>query len=294
MQLNQLDDPKSAAALKSSVVSLGSESSVSFRGVSISVDKPAEHQPLFDPIYTAVEAVANKETTPVEVAMAKPLSTSEVTGETAHFDGTTLFRPGLGNIAPSAASLFRMAQYCDKLVLAYECTDGTDASKLRPLTEYKGVPVPPELRGKLFAVGSADHRLQDGKRGAGVLIDQLNQLAIDGAKYGLQSDHLNVVAHSQGNIETVLARATLAAHGFPDVIAQHNALAPALRGSFFADNELVVGQGELVGGKVGADAIRHLQPDWAEANVPELMRKTVDTAFFGTCRRTRNPRSGRC
>src|SRR5205814_8732500 len=135
------------AALRDRARGLGRESSVEYGGRSIAVDKPADRQPIFNALYDFTENKANRDTTPPEEAMARPTVD-------AHLEGTTLFRPGLGNLSPSASTLFRLAQYCDKLVLTYECTDGTGASKLRPLTEYKGMPVPDSLRGQLFAIGT--------------------------------------------------------------------------------------------------------------------------------------------
>jgi hypothetical protein len=278
--LARLETAEGRAAMIARAKSLGDETTVRYGGVEIGVDKPAEHQAAIEQIYKMNERIGNHQTTPPEVAMARPLSKSLATGEPAHID-FGIWRPGLGNEAPSASCLFRAAQYCDKLILAYECTDGTAASKLRPLAEFMGFPVPPELEGKLFAIGTADHRFQDSRRGAGVFIAQLDEIARDGEELGLPKTGYTVIAHSQGNKETVLARETLAANGFPDVITRHIGLAPAVRGSFFANDPLLEAKLRAIAGEVAAGAITDLRTEYSEARIPEYLRLTVDTVMMG-------------
>jgi hypothetical protein len=288
-QSAMLDTPQGRAIIRERAKSLGTESTVNYRGVDIAIDGPAPVQLAIRTAYEGVEAKDRLQSIAPDAAMARPLSKSARTGLTARLPGTTLWRPGLANMSPSASSLFRMAQYTDKLVLAYTCTDNDDASRLRPLTEYRGVPVPQELRGKLFAIGTPDHRYQDERRGAGVLISQLAELARDGASFQLDTSNLNAIAHSQGNKEVLLARETLAANGFPDVITWFGGLAPATRGSFFANSGTIVEAARAGGGAIAADAVLHLRTDYSEATMPEYLRSTVDMAMLGNVQTALKP-----
>ncbi len=54
--------------------------------------------------------------------------------------------------------MFRLAQYTDKVLIAYQnAAPGQDLTP-RPATEIDGVPVPPALRGKIFVSGDPANR----------------------------------------------------------------------------------------------------------------------------------------
>src|SRR5262249_10160785 len=90
---------------------------------------------------------------PVTGADGKPLSLGDL----------VILRAGGNNFAPSAAQIFRAARHAGKTVVSY--SNPTDPSKniLRPPPEVngvptiEGVPVPEDLRGKIFIIGDPDN-----------------------------------------------------------------------------------------------------------------------------------------
>src|SRR6185295_19084252 len=95
--------------------------------------------------WRSAEAARVAAATPIEKgADGKPLSHGKL----------AIYRVGGFNVAPSAAFIFRMARYSEKTVISYNPNDPRKLDTLRPVTEVDGVPVPPDLRGKIFAIGA--------------------------------------------------------------------------------------------------------------------------------------------
>jgi len=293
-ELAALADPTQAPRLREGFKKrLGEGRTVHFGDSAIVAPRPATaqwginffYQHLIEkPVPLPYVAVPFSSPADIAAAMRRPLAVSAKTGKPVHLEGTTLYRPGLGNVPPSPASLFRLAQHTDRLVLMYTLDDGSAASQLRPLETYNGSPVPPELEGKLFAVGQATRVLQTTRAGAGVLIEQLERVRVGGARFGLSLDGATAIAHSQGNIEIALARLVLAAHGHPDVIGRHIALSPALRGSLVADGSPifgVIGWASASFDDAAKNAITDLDPDTVATFLPEFLRNTVDLSVLG-------------
>lgn len=291
-----LDNPEYRAALRSKFTAVKpGAATVSIGGKTLPREggAPVGHEPETELMYEKLfDAPSNKVFgTPTNVAEAMSLQkvTNVFTQQPAKLEGLTLFRPGLANSVPSAASLFRMAQYTDQLVLMGTLTDGSAGSQLRRLTEYRGVPVPPELN--LFAIGRVDRAYQPSTTGSDIFIEQLEAIRRDGPGLGLSvslspkpgEKPLNVIAHSQGNVEVAMARLRLAEAGYPDVISRHIAMAPAFRGSMLSDD----GPGKLFSRSIarsaaGADAVNNLDPDTLWERMPEFLQKTVDVTFHGS------------
>ena len=289
-----LRDPTQRSAMRERFKKLlGEGRSVVFDGTAISAPKAATSQWGIDFFYRHVVEkpaplpyVSVPFSSPADVVavMQRPLAVSAKTGKPVHLEGTTLYRPGLGNVPPSPANLFRIAQHADKVVLMYAFDDGTKASELRALDDYNGTPVPPELKGKLFAVGRPDRVLQTARAGTGVLIEQLERVHQGAQRFGLNLDSVTAIAHSQGNIEVALARLVLAAHGHNNVINRHIALSPAVRGSLVADSSPVfdlIGWASASFDGAARNAINDLDPDAVAAILPEFLRTTVDLSVLG-------------
>jgi hypothetical protein len=230
----------------------------------------------------AAEAHAFDSRLSVERVMRAPL----VPGA-PHLPGLTVFRLGLGNMAPSAATLFRQARYAEKLVLSYNRVRKTEDG-LRPLERYHGQPVPSSLRGKLFAIGSEDFAFQSTRAGAGELIAHLEAIRTQGEKFGLDLNDVTALGHSAGNNDWVVARLALAANGFPRVIKRHIAVGAPLHGAAIAKaHPLGDAAVYLAGGGTALRALRDLSPAATRALIPDFMRETVDEEFMGV--RTKQP-----
>ncbi len=259
----------------------GSGEVATYDGVKIPMARPSAAQAVLSRTYRAIEGDLFNDPASVASAMKPEALVPGALGK-LH---TVVYRPGLGNVPPSASALFLLARHADKVVLAYSNDAGADKA-LRPLTHHLGVPVPEELRGKLFAVGSEERIVQRHEAGAGVLIRQLEELRARGPALGIDTDQVTMFGHSAGNLDTVQARLTLAAHGFPEVIKRHVAIGAPFRGSIVADNGATRGLvwflgGAFFGGRPAYDAIAALSPEHLERRLPEVARRTVDLALYG-------------
>jgi hypothetical protein len=265
---------------------------------------PAGQQPRVEAMYQkGVDGPSNPTfatTAAVDEVMTREL-VKRADGSTVRIPGVTLLRSGLANSLPSPAALFRMARYAEKLVLMSPLQGGP-GDGLRRLTNYRGIPVPPDLN--LYAIGRLDRAYQPTTTGADILLGQLEELRVDGparpaadkATEALRQElgiklkpspgdpPLTVVAHSQANLEVMMARLRLAVAGFPDTVTRHIALAPPFRGSMAADEgpfksiaNLFI---SLSSGPTGTQSLFELDPDEVASRLPEFMERTVDMVFY--------------
>ncbi|MBX7096799.1 MAG: hypothetical protein K1X89_03720 [Myxococcaceae bacterium] len=167
-------------------------------------------------------------------------------GAWASLGDVTVLVNGTFNLGPSAAFLFRAAQHTrGAVIVAGSNTSGPDGHRLRPLTEVEGVPVPPELRGKLWAIGNLAPESLTWPQASDVLVEQLEDLsqqfgALRAGAPGLKNKTLRsaettVVGFSAGAPAVVAARARLEAAGVKDAIDRVVTLSGALGGSPFSD-----------------------------------------------------------
>ena len=263
----------------------------------VPVGREPETELMYSKLFDSPSHAVFGSQTAVDDAMRPNPVTNVFTHERTRLEGLTLLRPGLANSVPSAASLFRMAQYTDNLVLMGTLTDGTKESQLHRLTEYRGVAVPDGIN--LFGIGRFDRAYQPSTTGADLFIEQLEAIRRDGPAMGLSislalkpgDPPLNVIAHSQGNIEVAMARLRLAEAGYPDVISRHIAMSPAFRGSMLSDD----GPGKMFSTTIarsaaGAEAVENLDPDRLWQRMPEFLQKSVDMTFHGSSDTAQKPR----
>lgn len=218
-----------------------------------------------------------------KTAVATPLVPG---GEKKPFGKLTLMRPGLGNIGFSPASVFRAAQYSDKLVVAYTGR-GTGAQRtLRPATEIEGVPVPPSLKGKIFVIGDPDHNLINYLQSSDVLLEQMEAMRQSGAQYGIDPlrSKATLIGHSQGGLDGALTRKRLEEAGFKDAIGRLVAVGSPFRGSNCADQLLGLASGTLAASLDGDDgmrAIKQLDPEPTKKWFGKAEERLVDLSYSG-------------
>jgi hypothetical protein len=253
---------------------------VTFAGAKLQAPVPDTGQGTIDFLYSRViESKAFDTQAEVDKAMAAPKSINRRTGKPTHMEGTTVFVPGLSNLAPSAAYLFYLARHTDKLVVAYNHPWKDEV--VRPIGDtYRGVKVPDALKGKLFVTGSDERIYQPLDAAAGLFVTQLEALRTADPTYGLKAKNLNIVGHSAGNNAVTIARHALAASGHAEIVGRHVALAPAYRGSFSAN-----ASGEALawtlGGRGAKRAVALLAPDTTAKSMDELMSASVDLVQWG-------------
>jgi hypothetical protein len=131
--------------------------------------------------------------------------------------------PGGGNHPPSAAVIFRAAQYSGRVVMAYQ--NLTD-KKLNTLREVKvgelveGVPLPRELAGKVFVFGSPEPGLADVEQAADALLAATAEMAAQKDLLGVDIMEVGatVIGHSEGAASCVVAKVKLIDAGLERVI----------------------------------------------------------------------------
>jgi hypothetical protein len=280
-QLAQLDDPAALAALRARYQTiLGSERTVRVGDVEIPAPRAAGAQRLVHGIYRAFMEkptpwgeMPYADPASIQKAVTQPRVVDERTQLPVHLPGLTLFRPGLAKVAPSPAFLYELAKHSDRLVLMYHYDDQSELARLRPMTEYEGVPLPKELEGKLFVVGRPERVLQPVRADTAVFLQQYDQIRRAADVQGWDRAHVNIFSHSQGAAEVALAQAVMAAHGLVDDV-KHYTFTPASRGSLVADSNpaLAAIVTALAVDTYGGESINELDPDYLAQLIPEFVR----------------------
>jgi hypothetical protein len=220
-------------------------------------------------------------------------------GEPKPLGGLTIVRPGLGNLRPSAAQVFRAAQHSDKLVVAYPNPYHPRRNALRPAAEIDGVPVPPELEGKIFVIGSPDHHLISYRQSSDVFLEQLEAMHKSRKLLGVDvlESGATVLAHSQGCLDTALTRKRLEEAGLGGAIGHLVAVAAPFKGSAFAEELLGTVAGSLalvVDNDDALRAVRSLDPDEVAKDFGPDEQRFVDLSLAGVVgpRPSVRPRAG--
>lgn len=225
--------------------------------------------------FRSAAATATAMSTPLATPGQKPLGPA------------TVFRPGLGNTHASPAFVFRMARYTDKLLIAYPNAKPGENLTPRPATEIDGIPVPAELRGKIFVSGDPTNRMVPWDVASKLFEKQLEAAGhsdfLGGAP--VENAKLTVVAHSQGGLDTADTRRHLNAEGKPNEIAKVVTLDSPFKGSPLADESfgglLAKGLQCSIGGQA-PDALRHLDPDYMARAFSPRDQGLVDLAVAAT------------
>ncbi len=230
----------------------------------------------------------------VERALKSPLVTG-ADGRPKSLGNVTVLVNGMLNLEPTAAMMFKLSRHTDgPLVLASSNPDGPDGYRLRELTEVWGTPVPPELRGKLWAVGDLSATMMSWPQGSDLLLEHL---AVLGREFGtlqqanptlqkfdsFRDSKTTVVGYSQGALSAAAARKRLNDAGMSDVIDQLISVAGSFGGATAADatdsaedvsgpgpglrERLAAGAGRILGQVDDEEGRRAL-----EANDPDFTR----------------------
>jgi len=156
-----------------------------------------------------------------EAVAAAPVTTSKPLGKIA------VFFPGFGNWGPSAAWVFRLAQYAERVVIAYEGTSKPDLNTLIVATNIDGIEVPEDLAGKIFTMGDGQNRAMiSPDQGADLMIKyysimkEKQELFNLGDNFDLIEGETTLIGHSEGPFCIVLARERLIAAGLDKIIGK--------------------------------------------------------------------------
>ncbi len=213
----------------------------------------------------------------VAAAVAKPK-----VAEGSPLGPLTIYRPGLGNTAPGPAQIARLAQYTDKLVIAFANPGKGAEQKLRPVTEVDGVALPPELLGKVFAIGSPDNIAISWEQASDLFVDQLETLRRAGID--LEETPATIWAHSQGGMDATKTRSRFEAAGKGGLFRDVFAMASPMRGSPVAD-EVIAGiateAGAAMLGSQAMAAVNALDPDYVPTSLNESEQKHLDFSLVG-------------
>lgn len=127
-----------------------------------------------------------------------------------------IYRVGGFNVAPSPAFLFRVAQHAERLVIAYANGTLPTANEIRRVTTLEGVPVPPHLQGKIFAVGSERHLFLTYDQSSDLFIEQLECMRQrpDLLAGDALTSSATVITSSGGGLDSAITRCRLQEAGF--------------------------------------------------------------------------------
>ncbi len=223
------------------------------------------------------------------------------TGQPIRLGRVAYVRPGLGNIAPSPAHVFMLAQHFDVVVVLFtNMTSSPEFTKFGRMNGMGIVNVPEALRGKikLFGIGSEQWNLISAQQQSDVLLEQLQILHEHKDELGFDAlqEPAWMFAHSQGALDAVISDHRLRQAGFAGferIISVGGALEggrliPTATGlSWRAGAALAAGfQGdaaiaELDPGIVQDILAEHLELD-DESQVRTALDKRIDFAFGGT------------
>jgi hypothetical protein len=208
-------------------------------------------------------------------------------GKPPSFGSLAIIRPGLGNFGPSGAFVFRLSRYAERVIVAY--ANGLDArfNHLRPSMMISGVPVPPELRGRLLEIGKPDRLLLSLEQASDLFAEQF--AAMKGSPLLGDVDPLAagalVVAHSTGGLDAPLTRRRLAEAGFPTAISRIIAIGTPFKGSTTMSEALSSFITALAGAKMNSDegrkAVRSIDPKNVQKRVPREVAPLIDVSVAG-------------
>lgn len=206
------------------------------------------------------------------------------------FGDLAVVRPGLGNVGLGPAAVARLSAYADKVLVVHAHRGKPDQQVARPATELNGVPLPAELAGRVYEMGSPEPSLIGWDQASDLFVEQLEQLRVQG--WDLSKQDTAVVAFSQGGPDALAARMRLDEAGRADVISRLVAVASPLRGTQLARSELTGAVAEL-GAKLTSlqafGAIAAMDPDSVQARIPESAREQVDLAVVTSIDFDRDP-----
>jgi len=139
-----------------------------------------------------------------------------------------VFLPGFGSWPPSAAWVFRLAKYAERVVIAYEGTTKPELNTLIKAEKINGIDVPPTLIGKIFTIGDGENRAMiSPDQGADLLIRYYSIMkthqdlfAFEDPAFDLVEAQTTLIGHSEGTFGVVLARERLIAAGLPNIVGK--------------------------------------------------------------------------
>lgn len=207
----------------------------------------------------------------------------------------TFYRPGLGNTSPSAAFIARLAQYTDKLVLAYANPGEASEARLRMITQVDGTKLPESLEGRVFAIGSSKNLMISFDQASDLFLEQLEQMKRSQllGSVELTRSRATVIAHGAGALDVLLARRRLEHAGQRDVFGRFAAIAAPFRGSAYAAARLeglIAQAGDHACDLQSIGAVNALLPEHVTSVFGEQDERLVDVSLVA---RTRSSMDGR-
>ncbi len=139
------------------------------------------------------------------------------------FGKLAVFMPGLGGFGPSAAFVYRLARYADKVVVTYQGTTQASRNTLRIAAHIDGVPVPKSLVGKILMMGEpANRAILSPDQASDLLITYYELMRQKQALLGFDplTSKSTLFGHSEGSFINVITRERLEQAGFPDTIGK--------------------------------------------------------------------------
>jgi hypothetical protein len=185
----------------------------------------AAQQAAFNTFYTASLALPPLPgfTNWRSAAVANEAATSSTPVSGTPLGKMVVFMPGLGNWGPSAATVFRLARYAQRVVMAYQATANPKLNSLRVATQIDGVPVPESLRGRVLAIGDGSNRaLVTPQQGSDLMLEYLSLMQRNQSLLGFDpiTSNATFIGHSEGSFIMMITRERLELAGFKQTVGR--------------------------------------------------------------------------
>jgi hypothetical protein len=172
----------------------------------------------------------------------------------------TVYVPGVGNGVKSPAQVFYEARHSGRYVIAHGNPTDPKANTPRVATHVDGVPVPPELQGKIWEIGSSQGISISFMQSADVLIEQLDTLrqhpSFSDVDFVNGKSHITLVGHSSGGVAAGLVRKRFTEElGLPNAISEVIAYGAPHEGSQPMNSGMYVPYSTAIGSTLGPQAL---------------------------------------
>jgi hypothetical protein len=208
-------------------------------------------------------------------------------GRPVRLGSLVIYRPGMGNVIASPAQIFRMAQYADRVVIAYTNPHYPSYNSLWKVYQIGNVSVPSALQGRIYAIGHPDYLYVSYDQSSDILLEQIDRMHDDADYLGIDvlESRATVIAHSQGPLDVALARERLEEAGFGSTIGRVVSIAGSFRGGAMLAtpiSETFAGQAEWLAGSQGRLVADTLMPARCQAIFTPARRRLIDLALVGS------------
>jgi len=139
-----------------------------------------------------------------------------------------VFLPGFGGWGPSAAWIFRLAMFAERVVIAYESTANSALNVLMKATKINGIDVPQDLAGKIFTIGDGENRAMISPdqmadlliRYYSIMKTSQDLFAFGDPNFDLLQAQTTLIGHSEGTFGVVFAKERLVAAGLTNIVGK--------------------------------------------------------------------------